>query len=143
MNVLLGIDDSPHSKAALEYVKNAPWPKGVRVIVLSAAAPVFVGPGEAAAPMVAEQINSGQLAYHKSLAQAAAGELKEAGLAAEARTPVADPRHAILDSAESEKADLIVLGSHGRSGIAKLLIGSVASHVVTHAHCSVLVVKKR
>jgi nucleotide-binding universal stress UspA family protein len=142
MKVLLGIDDSPHSKAALEYVKKTSWPKDVRVIAISAAAPVCVGPGEATSPMVTEQINSGQLAYHKALAEAAALELREAGLNAEARSPVADPRHALLDIAETEKADLIVLGSHGRSGLAKLLIGSVASHVVTHAHCNVLVVKK-
>jgi nucleotide-binding universal stress UspA family protein len=142
MKVLLGIDDSPHSKEALEYVKNGPWPKDLRVIVISAAAPVFVGPGEAAAPRVMEQINAGQLAYHKGLAEAAAMELREAGVKAEARSPVADPRHALLEAAVEEKADLIVLGSHGRSGLSKLLIGSVASHVVTHAHCNVLVVKK-
>jgi nucleotide-binding universal stress UspA family protein len=35
-----------------------------------------------------------------------------------------------------------VLGSHGRTGLAKLLLGSVSSHVVTHSHCSVLVVKE-
>lgn len=142
MKILLGIDDSPHSKAALEYVKTTAWPKGTQVIALSAAAPVFVGPGEAAAPMVIEQINAGQLAYHRSLAEAAASELRAAGLHAEGRWPVADPRHALLEAAAGEKADLIVLGSHGRSGISKLLIGSVASHVVTHAHCNVLVVKK-
>ena len=142
MKILLGIDDSPHSKAALEYVKGASWPEGTTVIALSAAAPVFVGPGEAAAPMVIEQINSGQLAYHKSLAEAAAKELRAAGVKADAKWPVSDPRHAILEAAERDRVDLIVLGSHGRSGISKLLIGSVASHVVTHAHCSVLVVKK-
>jgi nucleotide-binding universal stress UspA family protein len=142
MKVILGIDDSPHSKAALEYVKSAPWPKDLHVIAISAASPVFVGPGEAAAPMVVEQINSGQLAYHKALAEAAALELREAGLKAEARCPVADPRHAILETAAAEKVNLIVLGSHGRSGLSKLLIGSVASHVVTHAHCNVLVVKQ-
>jgi nucleotide-binding universal stress UspA family protein len=142
MKILLGIDDSRHSKAALEYVKATPWPQGTVVIALSAASPVFVGPGEVAAPTAIEQINTGQLAYHKSLAEAAAKELRAAGLKAEARSPMADPRHALLETAEGEKTDLIVLGSHGRSGLAKLLIGSVASHVVTHAHCSVLVVKK-
>jgi len=143
MILVLGIDDSTHSKEALEYVKKAPWPKGLRVLVISAAMPVFVGPGEAAAPRVIEQINSEQLAYHKSLAEAAAMELREAGFEAEARSPVSDPRHALLEAASAEKADLIVLGSHGRSGLAKLLIGSVASHVVTHAPCNVLVVKRR
>ncbi|HEY7727436.1 MAG TPA: universal stress protein, partial [Candidatus Eisenbacteria bacterium] len=140
--ILLGIDDSPHSRAALEYVKRASWPKDVEVIALSAASPIFVGPGEAAAPMVVEQINTGQRAYHQSLAEAAARELRAAGLKADARSPVADPRHALLEAADGEGIDLIVLGSHGRTGLSKLLIGSVASHVVTHARCSVLVVKK-
>lgn len=48
---------------------------------------------------------------------------------------------AIVNYAENEKADLIVIGTRGRSGFAKLLIGSVASGVVTYAACPVLVVK--
>lgn len=47
----------------------------------------------------------------------------------------------ILDYAEENNIDLIVIGTRGRSGFKKLLLGSVASHVVTYAHCPVLVVK--
>jgi len=141
MKILLGVDDSPCSMAAIEYVKKAGWPADAQVIVLSAAAPVFVGPGEAAAPMVVEQLNEGQIEYHRIVAARAAKELQAAGLKAESRSPASDPRSAIVDAARSEKVDLIVVGSHGRSGFAKLLLGSVASHVVTHAHCNVLVVK--
>src|SRR5205823_14489983 len=47
----------------------------------------------------------------------------------------------ILDYAEENNVDLIVIGTRGRSGFKKLLLGSVASHVVTYAHCPVLVVK--
>jgi len=47
----------------------------------------------------------------------------------------------ILEYAENEKIDLIVVGTRGRSGIKQLLIGSVAEGVVTYAHCAVLVVK--
>lgn len=141
MKILLGVDDSPFSAAAIEYVKKATWPAGLQVIVLSAAAPVFVGPGEAAAPMVVEQLNEGQMAYHRNVAARAAGELQKAGFKVEARSPASDPRTAVLETAKAEKVDLIIVGSHGRSGLAKLLLGSVASHVVTHAHCNVLVVK--
>jgi nucleotide-binding universal stress UspA family protein len=141
MKILLGVDDSPCSMAAIEYVKRATWPREVQVIVMSAATPVFVGPGEAAAPMVVEQLNDGQVQYHRGVAERAAKELQTAGFKTESRSPASDPRTAILDTAKSEKVDLIVVGSHGRSGLAKLLLGSVASHVVTHAHCSVLVVK--
>ena len=47
----------------------------------------------------------------------------------------------ILDFAKENNIDLIVIGTRGRSGFKRLLLGSVALHVVTYAHCSVLVVK--
>jgi nucleotide-binding universal stress UspA family protein len=141
MKILLGVDDSPCSAAAIEYVKKANWPAGAQIIVLSAAAPVFVGPGEAAAPMVVEQLNEGQVGYHRDVAARAARDVQAAGLKAESRAPASDPRTALIEAAKTEKVDLIVVGSHGRSGFAKLLLGSVASHVVTHAPCNVLVVK--
>ncbi len=141
MKIILGVDDSPYSKAAIEFIKSAPWPKDIEVIALSAAAPVFVGPGAAAAPMVIEQLNEGQLKYHQDVAVRAEKTLRDAGIKAQGRVVHADPRTALIEAAEKEKAVLIVIGSHGRSGLAKLLIGSVATHVVTHAHCNVLVVK--
>jgi nucleotide-binding universal stress UspA family protein len=48
---------------------------------------------------------------------------------------------AIVNYAEREKADLIVIGTRGRSGFTKLLLGSVASGVITYAPCPVLVSK--
>ena len=48
---------------------------------------------------------------------------------------------AIVDYAEEKNFKLIVIGTRGRSGFRKLLLGSVASSVVTYAHCPVLVVK--
>ena len=53
-------------------------------------------------------------------------------------SPVSD---SILIYAENENVDLIVVGTKGRTGFKKLLLGSVASKVVTYAHCPVLVVK--
>ena len=49
----------------------------------------------------------------------------------------------IVDEAENWKADLIVVGSHGYTGIKKWLLGSVAQSVVSHAPCSVEVVRSR
>ena len=48
---------------------------------------------------------------------------------------------AIVEYAEHKNIDLIVIGTRGRSGIKRMLLGSVASGVVTYAHCPVLVVK--
>jgi len=52
---------------------------------------------------------------------------------------LADER--ITRSARTQRADLIVIGTHGRTGLARLFLGSVASRVVTHAHCPVLTVR--
>jgi len=49
---------------------------------------------------------------------------------------------AILDTAESLGADLVVMGSHGRRGLEKLVLGSVTAQVLSHAHLSVLVVRE-
>lgn len=49
---------------------------------------------------------------------------------------------AILDTADSLNADLVVMGSHGRRGLEKLVLGSVTAQVLSHAHLSVLVVRE-
>jgi nucleotide-binding universal stress UspA family protein len=52
------------------------------------------------------------------------------------------PAHAIVEYAKSVHADMIVMGTHGRDGVSRLLMGSVAEHVVRHAPCPVLVVRR-
>jgi nucleotide-binding universal stress UspA family protein len=54
---------------------------------------------------------------------------------------VGDPGHHVATYAEELKADLIVISSHGRRGLRRLLIGSVAERVVRLAHCPVLVLR--
>jgi len=53
------------------------------------------------------------------------------------------PAHEIVDYASAIHADLIVMGTHGRTGLAHLLMGSVAEHVVRAASCPVLTVRER
>jgi len=54
---------------------------------------------------------------------------------------VGDPATAIVEAAENDGADIIVLGTHGRTGITRLLMGSVAEAVVRRANCPVLTIK--
>lgn len=142
MKVLIGVDDSPYSAAAVAHVAGAAWPKATKFLVLSALAPMFIRPDEGPPANAIAQLMMEQEKYHKEIADAAADRLRKAGLTADARMMVADPRAALLDAARSEHVNLIVVGSHGKTGIKKLLLGSVASHVVTHAPCSVLVVRE-
>ncbi len=53
------------------------------------------------------------------------------------------PARGIVHRAENEKCDLVVTGSHGRKGLRRLVLGSVAEHVVRHAPCAVLVARRQ
>jgi nucleotide-binding universal stress UspA family protein len=63
------------------------------------------------------------------------------GLLARALVRTGPPASAIADTARDERADLIVVGTHGRSGLDRLIVGSVAERVVRLAPCPVLVIK--
>ena len=60
----------------------------------------------------------------------------------EYRLLTGEPADAVVRSAEEDDVDLIVLGSHGRTGLSRLLMGSVAEAIVRKAHCPVLVYKQ-
>lgn len=144
MKILVGVDDSPCSERAVDFVRKMKWPAGSRLLVLSVAhIPVPVTGdlygGEQAAVGISSEI---ERKNHQTLADRVQSTLREAGLATECRVTIGDPRVDLVELAKTERADLIVVGSHGRTGLGKLLLGSVASHVVTHAPCSVLVVKQ-
>lgn len=143
MKVIIGTDDSSFSRGAIDQVLGMTWAKDTQFLVVSAVAPIFMGSGEAAAPDAISKLMAEQESYHREIADRDAARLREGGLRAEARAMIGDPRSAIVEIANAQKADLIVVGSHGRTGLKRLLLGSVASHIVAHAHCSVLVVRER
>ena len=145
MRILIAVDDSPHSQAAVDFVKRMQWPAGSEAIVLSVSRPALVSyalvdaPGMSYSPQLYEE----QLKFHEEIAARYERDLKVVGLKTRAVVMQGDPREAIVDLVRQEKLDLVVMGSHGRSGVSKLVMGSVASHVVTHAACDVVVVKLR
>jgi nucleotide-binding universal stress UspA family protein len=67
--------------------------------------------------------------------------LHSAGFSVNTRIIEAEARNGILDIAAEWGADLIVLGSHGRKGLQRFLLGSVAEFVARHANCSVEIVR--
>jgi nucleotide-binding universal stress UspA family protein len=66
---------------------------------------------------------------------------REAGATAEFLVWDGEPGDSIAAAAEAENADLVVVGTRGRSGAERMLLGSVSDHVVRHAECPVLVVR--
>jgi nucleotide-binding universal stress UspA family protein len=144
MRILIAVDQSPHSERAVRFVSRMRWPAGSRVIVASVMSPPLSPPvaGVDAGVSLMVEVGADQVASTQALVAQAEDELRAAGIATESRLSTGDPREVLLRLVEDERVDLIVLGSHGRTGLAKLLLGSVSSHVVTHARCSVLVVKE-
>ncbi len=145
MKILLAIDDSPYSEAAVEAVASMPWPPETTVRVLSAVEP-FVPPAaelwyDAGGSL--ERARQEITNQYEELTTRMAERLRARGLKVDTTVRDGDPRSVIVDEAKEWSADLIVVGSHGRTGIARLLLGSVAQSVVSHAPCSVQVVRKK
>jgi nucleotide-binding universal stress UspA family protein len=145
--VLLAWDGSSQAQAAASLIRDWPIFQTSTIRVLSIAEMVFpwwVGmpqPGVAeTAPLVAEAAESSRAA-HREMAEAMAANLVEAGLRADADAGEGDPAGEIVRAASDWKADLIVMGTHGRSVLGRLLIGSVARNVLHHAGCSVLIAR--
>lgn len=143
MKILIGVDDSPYSKAAMDFVGRWHWPPETEALVLHVVRPASVtyalvdAPGMAYSPEMATE----DFQYHEEVAARYERVVRDHGLRSRALVVQGDPREAIVNLAKQEKVDLVVVGSHGRSGVTKLVMGSVATHVVTHAPCDVLVVK--
>ncbi len=68
-------------------------------------------------------------------------DLSQKGVAMETSVLFGNAADIIISTCADKKIDLVVVGSHGRHGARKFLLGSVSSKVVEHAHCDVLVVK--
>ena len=144
MRIVLGFDDSPHAGAALKWIIRHQKPANVHVTVVSAVRTPVTAYAEVYAPAVPypTELIEEVTRHHEELSMRAENELRLAGFNTTVKVLPGDPREALVETAKLEKADLLVVGSHGRTGLPKLVLGSVASHVVSHAPCDVLVVKR-
>jgi nucleotide-binding universal stress UspA family protein len=155
MNLLLAVDDSQPSEAAIREVLSRPWPEGTCVRVLSVAperlgSPV-PGPPIGFAGMTHEPVLQSMLMDNREMlrdaagrtAQRAAEQLEQHGLRVDTCVREGSAGSEIVQEAGGWPADLIVVGSRGHGGFARLLLGSTASHVLHHAPCSIEIVRKR
>jgi nucleotide-binding universal stress UspA family protein len=141
MRILLAIDGSESAGSAVREVRSRTWPPGSLVRVLAVARPL-IPPGELALAGAAYDQMTRELVEETGRVAAIASEaLQRPGLTVETVVREGDPRTEILAEAEKLDADLIVIGSKGRTGVARWLMGSVAEYVVRHAPCSVEVAR--
>lgn len=128
-------------KKAVEMAK-ADRAELMLVHVVSPIVPVAAGEGYVSPKMYEEIAASTRGWAQKQLAKLLA-TAKQAGVRAKGFVLEGAAHEQIVRFAKSKRADLIVLGTHGRSGLAKLLLGSVAGRVVASATCPVLTVRGR
>ena len=146
MKILLAVDGSPCSDAAVEEVGRRPWPEGSSVKVLSTfELPTPPTPEAWALPI--NYFNEMDVALRKQaqiIVERALEKLKSKlnkTITIDGQFLPGPPRTVILDEAENWGADLIVVGSHGYGAWHRFLLGSVSQSVVSHAKCSVEVVR--
>src|SRR5437870_9048716 len=143
MRILLAIDDSKFSEAAVETVIKQARPHGteVRILHVVESPPLLVARELGGYEPALENVLESQKQDAEALVAKTAELLRARGLKVTAALNMGDPKSKILDVAEEWHADLIVLGSHGRKGLNRFLMGGVSEAVARHACCSVEIVR--
>src|ERR1051325_3863956 len=128
--VLHATDGSETSAAAAQALAARPWPEGSEFRVISVEEPWAMKPSRVRHDEQAQEA-----------VRSAEQVLVAAGLKATGAVLSGNAKEAILEEAQKWAADLIVVGSHGRRGFKRFLLGSVSEAVAMNAHCSVVVVR--
>ncbi len=143
-HLLIAFDGSELAEKALKHAIDLAKASGGKITALNVTLPwSSVAAGEVALMFPPEDYEKSTAAEAgKRLAKAAA-EAGAQGVSCEiVHASDAQPHKAIVEAAQARGCDLIVMGSHGRRGIAGLLLGSVAMKTLTHAHIPVLVYRE-
>jgi nucleotide-binding universal stress UspA family protein len=146
MKILVALDDSKCSEAATSVLTAQVKRDGTHVRLLHVVEPFPVALAEAAGSRDYPDFVMARMEQREqaeALVKNAAHKLRSAGLDVTSAVEEGDVRSVILDEAEQWHADLIVVGSHGRKGLARFLMGSVSDAVAHHALCSVEIVRIR
>jgi nucleotide-binding universal stress UspA family protein len=143
--ILFAADFSEDSEYALGYAQEIATRFSCEIVVLHVAQPLpplILGEPETAldAGTINQIVEEQRLLAVRELDKRVE-RLRQAGLRARSIVRIGAPFLEIAGAAKTEKADLIVLATHGRGGLAHVLLGSVAERVVRKAPCPVLTVR--
>jgi len=150
MRILLAVDGSEFSYAAVEEVANRPWPPGSEVHAISVIhLPFEPGPEVWALPesyyfkLEKAERERAESAINRAISRLLDSNTeREAPLTLTSEAIVGHAAETIIETAKKWGADLVALGSHGRRGFSRFLLGSVSYAVASHAPCSVEIVRK-
>lgn len=136
-NIVVGFDNTEYSKAAVIEVSNRVKSQGGKFILVHAVH------FEEEEPAITAQKKDERIQYGKNVCyQTKEMVASEFGIEADELVCEGEPAEVITNIAREKTADLIAMGTYGRRGLKRLLMGSVTSAVIVHSTCDVLVVKK-
>jgi nucleotide-binding universal stress UspA family protein len=140
--ILVPVDGSKRAEKILPYVEELALRREATVIFLQVVEPAtnMVGQYDAALYLDYERTNQ-IVADAKAYLACLVGEMREKGAAAKSIVEFGPIVRVILDVAEQEKADLIAMASHGRTGVARAFYGSVAAGVLQQADRPLLLIR--
>jgi universal stress protein A len=139
--ILVPTDLSEPAEAAWAHARELAQKCRATIVLLYVAEPVLSHFGVVGlAPGISELEEQHDIAARLKL-QEQVDQAQALGLKVRSRVVVGKPWQKVVEAAGEEGADLIVIGTHGRTGFAREAIGSTAERVVRHAHCPVLVVR--
>lgn len=144
-NILCPIDFSKCSERSLDYAAGLAKTLGADMHLVHAyvdplASIPFGRAGTAGPPAADPEVISDARSKRQREIERLQKLCENHGVNTSVREVEGEPRKVICETAESEKVDLIIMGTHGRTGAARALIGSVSERVVRTAPCPVLVV---
>jgi nucleotide-binding universal stress UspA family protein len=141
-SVVVATDGSPHSAAAASEAIGIAKRNSAKLTVLAVVPADIAMPTDIDFATIArEKMADQEMQVAEKNAKAVKEAAQKAGVDAQAFVMSGKPADAIMEIAKDKAADLIVVGSHGRTGLDRLLMGSVAERVIILASCAVLVAK--
>ena len=146
VRILIAVDNSTDSSAAVDAVCSRKWPRGSEVGLIAVVDTVLAINPNPAEPSIVKWIEVGNEENWDQVRQIFepyAAKLRADGLHSEVLIRRGNPADEILKEAHTWGADCIILGAKGTRGIDRLLLGSVSSAVSARAHCSVEVVRPK
>lgn len=146
LNVLICLDESKHSSHILDHLTNLPWPEMTRFkcvhVIPELDEKIYLDPDCEFATRMSQQYDA-IYRLQKKVIDEAARKLNETfgSKVASAEILIGETRTELLKCAKEWPADLVMMGSHGRTGLEHLFLGSVSEAIATHAQCSVEVTR--
>ncbi len=136
MRILIGVDDSSFSKTAVEEVARRSWGPDAKVKIVSVIETPYDSTRQETGMENPYKVARASVDRATEMLRRGGNDFEIIGQIVEG-----SPKQVILDEAEDWDADLIVVGSHGRRGLDRFLLGSVSQAVALHASCSVQIVR--